>query len=189
MGSVVEKIPLRQRRADLLFVAFFALNLVFISYGLDIEQLVIEDPDNFTYPVWPPAPFVDAAHGYGRTYDPLLIARPPFWRAIMWIDVLFYGPFYMAAIVAFLRGYDWIRVPALVWSGSLCTCAAIILAEERYGQWATPHLPVVLATNVPWFVVALTLVWRMRRDHPFSRTHPPDETGPADAAAARPRRR
>lgn len=185
---MIEKIPLAQRRTDLLFAVFFALNLVFISYGLDIEQLVIADPNNFTYPMWPLAPLVNAAHEYGWIYDPLLIARPAFWRAIMWIDALFYGPFYMAAIVAFLRGYDWIRVPTLVWSGSLCTCVVIILMEERYGQWATPHLPVVLATNVPWFVVALALIWRMRRGRPFSRTYPPAETCPGSAGATRPGR-
>ena len=169
------RVPLRHRRTDLIFVVFFAVNLVFVSYALDVEQLVIKDPANFTYPVWPPSGFVDAAHGYGRMYDPLLIARPPFWQGIIWIDAVFYGPFYIAAIVAFVWGYDWIRLPALLWAGSLCTCVVVILMEERYGQWATPYLPAVLATNVPWFLVAVALIWRMRRDHPF---HRPDGAQP-----------
>lgn len=160
---------LYRRPVDLIFVVFFAFNLVFISYTLDIEQLVIADPHHFSYPWWPPRAFVDAAHWYGDTYDPLVMARPAFWRMMMWIDAVYFGPFYLAAIVAFVRGRDWIRVPALVWSGMLITCVSIILMEERYGQWPTDHLPVVLATNVPWLLVALAMIWRMRADRPFGR--------------------
>jgi hypothetical protein len=35
------------------------------------------------------------------------------------------------------RGRDWIRVPALVWSGLMTANVLIILMEERYGTWAT----------------------------------------------------
>ena len=167
-GTTRTRIPLRRRKADIFFVVFFAWNLVFISYTTDLEQLVISDPYNFTYPAWPPRYFVDAAHWYGANFDPLLMARPPFWRMIMWIDVFFFGPFYLAAIVSFVRGYEWIRVPALVWSGVVATCVLIILMEERYGQWGDPYWPVILGTNLPWLAVGLTLIWRMRRDHPFT---------------------
>ena len=92
-----EPIPLRERRADWLFLGFFVLNATFITYVVDLEQLVIADTDAFDYPLWPPAPLVDLVHWYGRTFDPLLMARPPFWRMTIWIDVLFFGPFYVAA--------------------------------------------------------------------------------------------
>jgi hypothetical protein len=151
-------------------VAFFLVNVGFITYIVDLEQLVIADAKHFAYPVWPPPPLVDLVHWYGNHYDPLLIARPPFWRMTIWIDVLFFGPFYLFAIYAFLRGRDWIRLPALVWSGTMCANVLIILMEERYGEWATPHFPLVLALNGPWLLLPLAVIWRMRREHPFSRS-------------------
>jgi EXPERA (EXPanded EBP superfamily) len=165
-------IPLRRRLYDVLFVAFFLVNATFITYIVDLEQLVVPDPANFDYPVWPPPPLVDLVHWYGETYDPLLLARPPFWRMTIWIDVLFFGPFYVLAIMAFLRSRDWIRTPALVWSGTMLANVLIILMEERYGQWATPRFGVVLALNAPWLLFPLAMIWRMRRPHPFTEPVP-----------------
>lgn len=161
-------VPLRQRRVDLLFLAFLAVNFGFITYIVDIEQLVIADPAAFDYPLWPPPPFVDLVHWYGETYDPLLIARPPFWRMTIWIDVLFFGPFYALALYAFARGRDWIRIPALVWSGTMMANVLIILMEERYGRHATDHFGFVLALNLPWLLMPLAMIARMRREHPFT---------------------
>jgi len=45
-----QPIPISQRRLDLLFVAFFLLNFGFITYVVDLEQLVIADPARFTIP-------------------------------------------------------------------------------------------------------------------------------------------
>jgi hypothetical protein len=162
-------VPLRRRPIDLVFVVFFAINAVFITYIVDLEQLVIRDPARFSYPVWPPAPLIDLVHWYGRAYDPLLMARPPFWRMTIWIDVLLFGPFYLAAIYAFVRGRAWIRLPALVWSGMMLANVLILLMEERYGAWASPHFGVVLAANLTWLLMPVATIIRMRRDEVFPR--------------------
>jgi hypothetical protein len=182
-------VPLRDRRWDLVFLVYFVLNITFITYIVDIEQLIISDPTDFSYPLWPPAPLVDLVHWYGETHDPLLMARPPFWRMTIWIDVLFFGPYYFLAVYAFVRGRDWIRVPALVWSGTMAANVLIILMEERYGQWAAPDFGFVLALNLPWLLMPFATIWRMRRDHPFTRpAGPPRPPGPAGVGAAVPDR-
>src|SRR5215813_4335591 len=162
-------IPLRERRLDLLFIAFFVINLGLITYIIDLEQLVIADPTHFTYPAWPPAPMIDLVHWYGSHYDPLLMARPPFWRMTIWIDVLLFGPFYAAAIYAFIRGRSWIRVPALVWSGMMLSNVLIILMDERYGVTPSPHFGLVVLANLPWLAFPIATIIRMRRDQPFAR--------------------
>ena len=48
-------IPFSQRKVDWIFVGFFLINLFFITYIVDIEQLIIPDPAHFQQPVWPPA--------------------------------------------------------------------------------------------------------------------------------------
>jgi EXPERA (EXPanded EBP superfamily) len=174
-------VPLRERLPDLVFVAFFLVNLVFITYMFDLEQIVVADPHHFSYPVWPPPQVVDLVHWYGNHYDPLLMARPPFWRMTIWIDVVFFGPFYLFAIYTFVRGRDWIRLPALVWSGAMCANVLILLMEERYGQWASPQFAFVLAANGAWLLLPLAVIWRMRREHPFTRV---PEAAPAPVAVA-----
>lgn len=165
-----EVIPLRERRIDIAFIVFFALNLLFITYIVDVEQNVIADPDDFEYPIWPPPPFVDLVHWYGRSFDPVLIARPVWWRMTIWIDSLFFGPFYAFALYAYIRGRDWIRIPSIIWGSVLMTNVVIILGEEVAGPHATPYLPFVFALNLPWLVMPALVIWRMYRpEHPFTR--------------------
>ena len=171
-------IPLRQRKADWILLAFFAVNLFFITYFVDIEQLTIANPFHFSYPAWPPHAIVNMVHSYGQKYDPLLMARPAFWRMTIWIDVLWNGPFYVAALYAISRGREWIRVPALIWSGSMSAVVLIILAEEYNGIHASPHFGIVLLLNIPWLALPLGTIIRMAREHPF--------TGPAPALSASP---
>ena len=161
-------IPLRSRKVDWILLAFFAVNLFFITYFVDIEQLTIANPYHFAYPAWPPHFIVDMVHSYGQKYDPLLMARPAFWRMTIWIDVIWNGPFYVAAIYAICRGREWIRVPALIWSGSMSAVVLIILSEEHNGIHASPHFPVVLLLNIPWLALPLGTIARMAREHPFT---------------------
>jgi hypothetical protein len=177
-------VPLRDRKVDFLFLAFFVVNLVFITYMIDLEQLVIRDPAHFTYPIWPPAPLIDLMHWYGNHYDPLLMARPPFWRMTIWIDVIYFGPFYAAAIYAFLRGRNWIKVPALVWSGLMLANVLIILMDERYGVTPAPNFGLVVAANAPWLLLPFAVIFRLRRDQPFSRPIDGPIDGSTEPAAA-----
>jgi hypothetical protein len=161
--------PLRQRPLDVVFVIFFIVNLGFITYIVDLEQLVIEDPSKFPYPLWPPPPLVDLVHWWGRTFDPVLMARPPWWRATIWIDSLFFGPFYAFAIYAYVKGRNWIRLPSIIWASVMITNVTIILFEEMLGPHATPHPGVVLIANAAWFIFPILVIYRMwKSERPFS---------------------
>lgn len=168
-----EPIPLSKRPADALLLAFFVVSLFYVALVIDIEQLVIEDPDNFTYPPWPPKFLVDHVHWYGNTFDPLQVARPTWWRAVILHEMIFFVPYYPFAIYAFIRGRDWIRVPTLLYSASLLTIVLVILQEEAFGPHAAPNFPAVLAFNTPWLVAPLYMILRMwRQEHPFKRRQP-----------------
>ncbi len=165
-----EVIPLRERKWDYILLVFFAINLFFITYIVDIEQNIIPDPYNFTYPAWPPPFFVDMIHNYGSTIDPVLMARPVWWRTTIWIDTIFFGPYYAAAIYAIIKGKDWIRIPSFIWGSMLITNVLIILSEEIHGPYATPQLPAVMALNLPWLLLPLAVIYKMwKSEHPFTR--------------------
>ena len=162
-------IPFSQRRLDWIFVSFFLINLFFITYIVDIEQLIIPDPSQFHQPLWPPASMVKLIHAYGSSFDPLLMARPQWWKMTIWLDVLFYGPFYALAIYAFVKGRDWVRIPAIFYSGMMFAGVFIILGEEFAGPHAAPNFPFVLALNLLWLLTPLALTFRLRKEHPFAR--------------------
>lgn len=71
MASARVPIPLKKRPLDLIIVGFFSIALV-IVFVLDLEQVAVANPQNFTYPAWPPKFIVDSAHWWGKTFDPVL---------------------------------------------------------------------------------------------------------------------
>jgi hypothetical protein len=153
-------LPLSKRKIDWLLLAYFFINLTFITYIVDVEQIIIADPANFTYPLWPPRMFVDLIHWYGRTFDPVLMARPVWWRVTIWWDSLLFGPFYVLAIYAYVRGRNWIRIPSIIWASIMLSGVTVILSEETWGPHATPNLPMVLMLNAPWVLIPLYILIR-----------------------------
>ncbi|MDR3716598.1 MAG: emopamil-binding family protein [Puia sp.] len=174
-------LPLSKRPVDIALILFFCVNLFFITYIVDLEQLVIPDAAHFQYPVWPPAKMVDLVHWYGHRFDPVLIARPAWWRATIWIDALFFGPFYIFAIYAYAKGRNWIRFASIVWASVMLTNVSIILFEEVCGEHASPQLARVFLSNAAWVIFPVGVLYRMWRSvYPFScpskDVHQPDES-------------
>ncbi len=162
-------LPFSKRPVDIAIVIFFIINLFFITYIVDVEQLVIANTANFTYPAWPPKMFVDLVHWYGRTFDPVLMARPAWWRATIWIDSIFFGPFYAFAIYAYIKGKNWIRFVSIVWASVMLTNVTIILFEETVGEHASPELMRVYLANLSWIVFPVIVMYRMwRSEYPFA---------------------
>jgi len=164
-------IPLSHRLYDLIFIIFFLFNLFAVTYIIDLESLVLEDPrKGFKYPAWPLPFMVDIIHWWGKTFDPVLLARPVWWRATIWLDVFLFGPYYVLALYAFIKGRDWIKDLSFVWSGIMFANVFIIMMEEMIGPNATHSRIAVWAANLPWFICPLFMFLRMRANngHPFT---------------------
>jgi hypothetical protein len=165
-------VGLGRRPLDLLLVGFFGLNLLVITYLFDLEQVIVADPSHFEYPVFPPRFMLDLAHWWERNFDPLLWARPTWYQATIWIDLVGFGPFYAVAIYAFTRGREWIRVPAIVWASVMLTNVTIILSEEIWGPFASPKLWAVVAANASWIVIPVLVIARVSSQGPLFRSAP-----------------
>lgn len=162
-----DSLPLSKRPVDIAILVFFFVNLFFITYIVDIEQLTMPDA-NGDYPVWPPKACIDLIHWYGKNFDPPLMARPAWWRATIWIDALFFGPYYAFAIYAFWKGKNWIRLISIVWASVMLTNVTIILFEETVGSTPTPDLTRVYLANLSWVLFPLIVLVRMwRSSSPF----------------------
>lgn len=174
MSEAREVIPFRERRLDMVIWGFFLINLVIVTYLADIEQLTVKDPDNFDYPIWPPRFVVDWMHDYTRVHDPLIYARPVWYQTTVWIDQLFYGPFYAAALYAFWKGKEWIRNWSFIWASLMLGVVSIILHEEWRGEYATDDLGLVIVTNLGWVLFPIVVLIRMWGPHPFTRPVAPE---------------
>lgn len=162
-------IPLKDRKIDWIPLGFFFINILFITYIVDIEQIIIKDPYNFDYPLWPPAIFVDLIHWWGKNFDPVLMARPVWWKVTIWWDSLLFGPYYVIAIYAFIKGKEWIRIPSIIWASIMLSGVAVILGEELFGNHPTPNRPIVLLANAPWVIIPMFVLIRMWvKEHPFT---------------------
>ena len=162
-------IPLGRRPLDVGLLCFFITNLLLVSYVISLEPIVIGNPASFQQPWWPPRGAVAIIHWWEKTFDPLLWARPVWYRATIFIDAFMFGPFYAAAIYAFARGREWIRTPSLLWAGMMLANVTIILSEELAGPHASPRPLVVVLANAGWLVVPVLVAWRMSRgEHPFT---------------------
>lgn len=173
-------VPIRDRDTarkiiDIILLVFFFINIVFICYLFDIEQLTVSGEDHQFIqdngfeayvnagmaPLWPPKFIIRLNHFVGQ-FDKALFYRDPWWRATIWIDVLLFGPFYIAAIFAFIKGQNWIRIPTIMWATMMLTNVTIILftefADPKYA--GGKPLP-ILGANLLWILIPILVIFRM----------------------------
>ena len=169
MASLRQPIPLKRRPFDMVLLGFFGINLLLVTYVISLEQIVIATPFAYAPPAWPPQFLLTIIHWWEKTFDPLLWARPAWYRATIWLDALVFGPFYAVALYAFARGRDWIRIPSVIWGSIMFTNVFIILFDELGGVHASPHPVVVVMANAAWLLAPFIVGWRvLRRQHPFT---------------------
>jgi hypothetical protein len=162
MRAAVTAKPFRERRGDWAFVAVFAF-FTWSSFFADtvnaLDVRIAADSPN---------PLARAAWWYASDTDPLLIENPLSLRIQTAISAFVFGPFYVVLIYAFVRGRDWIRLPALLYVSAMTYGMVVFLSTEYFSATPPTNQPKFLAFNVPYLVVPLLLGWRMRRECPFA---------------------
>lgn len=155
--------PLRQRPLDAVLVFFFC---VFAATSLVYEQYIVFDVDlSKTTDV-----FGRSWYWYARSFDPIFLETPLWLRIMCTVDAYVFGPMYLVLIFAFIKACNWVRVPALVYG------SAIVYSTVVYFGWefldarnrAEANLLAVTIVNIPYTVVPLLLMWRVREPEPFA---------------------
>jgi hypothetical protein len=152
-------LPLSQRKRDAFFIVAFAF-FSFSSFYSDACYTL--------YGMHGDAGCVQA----NRTYvelagDGLFATQPGFMRTRTALSAFVYGPFYLLLIWAFARGANWIRLPALLYVGSMVLGVCEHLIWE-FALGITPQRPVVFFVfTLPYLWVPLLLGARMWRAQPF----------------------
>jgi hypothetical protein len=171
-------IPLRERPRDWFFIVMFAI-FASTSFLIDTANLVGRPNPHSGNPM---ARLVYAQVG---GFDPVLIANPRFVQVTVgFVSALLFGVFYFVLIYAFVRGREWIRLPVIFYAGMIVMGTGLYLAVGALGDaplfaltcgpgsgfdYKSPNVLKSSAVNVPYPLVALLLVARMWRAHPFTR--------------------
>lgn len=168
-------IPLRERRRDWFFIVMFSL------FAL---TSLVTDTINLTQPSANSWYFVERFM-FANGNETLILQNPRFVQvSVGFVSALLFGLFYLVLIYAFVRGRDWIRLPAVFFAGMVVMSAGVYLAvgilgdaplfQRACGPGSTFDYKFVnaglsIAYNLPYPVVALLLVARVWRECPFTR--------------------
>ncbi len=156
--------PLRRRPFDAFLVFWFCL---FAVSSLVYEQFIVFGVDLGTTTDI----FGRSWYWYARSFDPIFLDTPLWLRIMCGIDAYVFGPFYLVLIYAFVRSRNWIRVPALLYGSAIVYSTAVYFGFEFLDETNRAHANLwgVFVVNIPYTIIPLLLMWRMRHAEPFPR--------------------
>jgi hypothetical protein len=156
-----EPIPLEARPRDRIFIVSF---LLFFCTSMFVDRLSALDVD-----FCGEQRMGGALCWYGRTIDPLFLANPQWLRVMSGISAYVFGPLYLLLAWAFWRGVEAARGPALAWAVAILYSLALHLHMEFFGGYPSPRPVVLLLVYLPYVVVPIAVMLRLRENRPFSR--------------------
>lgn len=167
---------LADRKLDWLFV---------VAFGFFILTSIVTDSVNgLNGTLDPDSPYLVERFiydTYARVADPLLILNPPQVRWSAFISAFIWLPLYVYFLLGFIKGWNHIRVPGLVYGGALTHGMITYMAEGTLGfmateGWADPALCAgctepqtwfYLLANTPYLLIPLLMIIRMWKPNPF----------------------
>ena len=166
MEQIPQNLPLTQRKADYFFIILFSV-FVFTSIVSDaITGLAIPiRPDSTNF-------WVRSNYWYAFHCDPLILNPPVWMQFVAGLSGFVYGPFYLLLVFALIKGQNWIRLPAVMYATCISVLTGIVVfGVEFFGepQWRCQNPAKFLSFNLPYVIVPLLLLIRMRKPIPFTR--------------------
>ena len=152
--------PLRRRSFDLALVAWFVV-FAFTSLVMEMYITFSVDLARATDPlgrVW---------FWYADSFDPIFLDPPYFLWLMCTLDAFVFGPFYLVLIVAFVRGWSWIRLPAILYVSAILYSTVIYFGVESTEEAHRANLTMVLLINIPYTLVPVALLGRVWRPYVF----------------------
>jgi hypothetical protein len=147
-------LPLSRRPYDCFFLAYFIVHIP-ITLCCDSQLLL---PREYFHPA-----LVQMMQSWIVDYDDVLSASPPIWfRSFIAFELLAHLPFFFLGAYAFIRGAQWIRTFAIIYSVQVATTMLAIIPE----LWVGSHAPLntklaCMSVYGVWLLVPLMLLQRV----------------------------
>ncbi len=164
-------LPLKERPVDIFFIVMFSLFILTSGIADLIPTLGIEmSPDSPNF-------LARANYNYAYRTDPLFLhtaenPAPVWMRFVTGLSAFVYPIFYVGFILAAVKGWNGIQVPAVMYATSISVITGIVVfGVEFFGepQWRCQNIPKFLSLNLPYVLIPLLLLLRMRKEKPFNR--------------------
>ncbi len=163
---MTENLPLSRRPLDYFFIVMFSLYFITSMISDMVPTLTgALDPTSANV-------FVQMNYGYAKGCDPLFL-NPPIWmRFVTGLSAFVYGPFYLVLVYAFIKGKNRIQVPAIIYGSAISFITGVVVfGVEFFGEpeWRCQNPAKFLPLNLPYVLVPILLMVRMRKELPFAR--------------------
>ncbi|MDL2297434.1 DUF2781 domain-containing protein [Bacteroidales bacterium OttesenSCG-928-C03] len=159
-------LKLKDRPIDIFFMIVFSIFIVTSCIADMVPTLGIdfnEPSSNF---------IVNANYWYAEGTDPLF-QNPPVWmRIVTGLSAFVYMIFYVVLVVALARGWNKIQLPSVIYATMIAGITGIIVfGVEFFGEpeFRTPNPVKFLSFNLPYVLIPILLLIRMRKPMPFTR--------------------
>jgi emopamil binding protein len=162
----MKNLPLRERKIDIFFLVVFSLFTVtsLISDLLPTIGVDFSEPSsNF---------FVNSNYWYAHDTDPLFLNPPVWMRIVTGLSALVYPVFYVLLVVSIVKAWNWIQLPSVIYATAISVITGIIVfGVEFFGEpeFLTPNPVKFLLFNLPYVLIPILLLIRMRKPLPFTR--------------------
>jgi hypothetical protein len=159
-------LPLRRRGFDWVFIVFFCWAFVSCIISDAIPTLgIVQSADSTNI-------LAQWNYAYASVNDPLFL-NPPIWmRFVTGLSAFVYAPFYIVLVYALITARNWIQLPAVIYATMIVSLTGIVVfGVEFFGEpeFRTPNPLGFLAFNLPYVLIPLLLLIRMRKPLPFTR--------------------
>ena len=157
---------LRQRPFDIVFIVFFSWAFVSCVISDAIPTLGIAQTAETTNIL------AQWNYAYASVNDPLFMNPPVWMRIVTGLSAFVYAPFYLVLVWCLRKGYNWIQFPSVIYATMIVSLTGVVVfGVEFFGepQFRTPNPIGFLAFNLPYVLIPLLLLIRMRKPLPFTR--------------------
>jgi hypothetical protein len=166
MTDVAVNLPFKERRIDVFFAVLFVIFAITSGISDAIPTLGIAmAPDS-------PNPLARANYWYAIDADPLFMHPPVWMRFVTGLSAFVYGPFYLLLSWCLVKGKNWIQLPAVIYGTMISSITGVIvMGVEFFGEpeFQTHNAVKFLSLNLPYVLLPMLLVARMRKPLPFTR--------------------
>jgi hypothetical protein len=164
--SEVANLPLKERRIDIFFAVLFVVFAITSGISDAIPTLGIPMTADSANPL------ARANYWYAIDADPLFMHPPVWMRLVTGLSAFVYGPFYLLLSWALVKGKNWIQLPAVIYATMISGITGVIVfGVEFFGEpeFQTHNAFKFLSLNLPYVLMPILLLVRMRKPLPFTR--------------------
>ena len=162
----MENLPLRKRPVDIFFLVIFSVFIVTCIISDSVEGLGLDQVADS------PNILVQWNYWYSSNFDPLYQSHPLWLRFISGTSAFVYVIFYVLLIISIVKRWNWIQLPSVIYATMISTITGVIVfGVEFFGEpeFQTQNPVKFLAFNLPYVLLPILLLIRMRKPLPFTR--------------------